>query len=125
MYKMKRQIYHIALAVSMGLTMGACDILDVDPTSVITADSFWKTESDAEGGLAGMYVYLRDNTTDNLFIWGEMRSENLKSEAIVGDNYKKYRDNDLSASFGPTWEKFYATVNAANLILTKVPEIAF
>ena len=122
---MKRHNYLVALVMGMGLTMGACDILDVDPTSVITADSFWKTEADAEGGLAGMYVYLRDNTTDNLFIWGEMRSETLESEAIVGDNYKKYRDNDLSASFGPTWEKFYATVNAANLILTKVPEIPF
>ena len=125
MCKLKRQIIHIAMGVSMGLAMGACDILDVDPTSVITADSFWKTESDAEGGLAGMYVFLRDNTTDNMFIWGEMRSETLESEAIVGDNYKKYRDNDLSASFGPTWEKFYATVNAANLLLTKVPEIPF
>ena len=52
MCKLKRQIIHIAMGVSMGLAMGACDILDVDPTSVITADSFWKTESDAEGGFA-------------------------------------------------------------------------
>ena len=76
MCKLKRQIIHIAMGVSMGLAMGACDILDVDPTSVITADSFWKTESDAEGGFAGMYVFLRDNTTDNMFIWARDAKRN-------------------------------------------------
>ena len=37
----------------------------------------------------------------------------------------KYRENDLSASFGPSWQGLYSVVNAANLILTKVPEITF
>ena len=125
MYGLKTRIYQVALSLGMCFTLGACDMLDVDPTSVITSDSFWKTESDAQGGLAGMYVKLRAESVENLFIWGEMRSETLESEAIVGDNYMKYRENDLSASFGPSWQGLYSVVNAANLILTKVPDIPF
>lgn len=106
-------------------TVWGCSMLDVEPTSVITSNSFWTSEADAEGALAGMYVQLRNNAVENLFIWGEMRSETLESEAIVGDNYLKYRENDLDASFGPTWQNFYAAVNTANLLLTKVPDISF
>ena len=125
MCRLRTRLYHIALGVGMCLSIGACDLLEVDPTSVITSDSFWQTESDAQGGLAGMYVKLRTESVENLFIWGELRSETLESEAIVGDNYMKYRENDLSASFGPSWQGLYSVVNAANLILTKVPEITF
>ena len=125
MCRLRTRLYHIALGVGMCLSIGACDLLEVDPTSVITSDSFWQTESDAQGGLAGMYVKLRTESVENLFIWGELRSETLESEAIVGDNYMKYRENDLSASFGPSLQGLYSVVNAANLILTKVPEITF
>ena len=33
---------------------------------------FGKTESDAQGGLAGMYVKLRTESVENLFIWGRI-----------------------------------------------------
>ena len=123
--KTRKYLHALALLWGAGVTLGACDMLETEPTSVITSSSFWKTEADAEGALAGMYVQLRNNTNENLFIWGEMRSETLESEAIVGDNYKKYRDNDLDPSFGPTWQNFYAAINTANLLLRKVPDIHF
>lgn len=119
------KIFGWGVAACLALGTAACDMLDVEPTSVITSGSFWNTEAAAEGALAGMYVQLRNNAVENLFIWGEMRSETLESEAIVGDNYLKYRDNDLDASFGPTWQNFYAAVNTANLLLAKVPAISF
>lgn len=99
------------MGIGLGVMAVGCDMLEMEPTSVITSNSFWKTESDAEGALAGMYVQLRNNAVENLFIWGEMRSETLESEAIVGDNYLKYRENDLDASFGPTWQNFYSAVS--------------
>ena len=69
MCRLRTRLYHIALGVGMCLSIGACDLLEVDPTSVITSDSFWQTESDAQGGLAGMYVKLRTESVENLFIW--------------------------------------------------------
>ena len=50
-------------------TVWGCSMLDVEPTSVITSNSFWTSEADAEGALAGMYVQLRNNAVENLFIW--------------------------------------------------------
>ena len=120
MCRLRTRLYHIALGVGMCLSIGACDLLEVDPTSVITSDSFWQTESDAEGGLAGMYVKLRTESVENLFIWGELRSETLESEAIVGDNYMKYRENDLSASFGPSWQGLYSVVNYVYFTMAKI-----
>ena len=48
MCRLRTRLYHIALGVGMCLSIGACDLLEVDPTSVITSDSFWQTESDAQ-----------------------------------------------------------------------------
>lgn len=70
MCKLRTRLYHIALGVGMCFAVGACDLLEVDPTSVITSDSFWQTESDAQGGLAGMYVKLRGESVENLFYLG-------------------------------------------------------
>ena len=51
---MKRQISGWCVGIGLGVMAVGCDMLDVEPTSVITSNSFWKTESDAEGALAGM-----------------------------------------------------------------------
>ena len=103
------------------------DMLDVEPTSVITNASFWKTEDDANGALAGMYVKLRNEAQLNLFQLGEGRSEVMEWGKLVGTlDYDRLYLNTLDATFaGPSWIGFYATVNAANLILKYVPNIPF
>src|SRR5687768_4794227 len=52
--------------------------LDAEPISSISVASFWKTESDVEGVLAGMYVQLRTEAQLNLFIFGEARAETME-----------------------------------------------
>ena len=42
--------------VLITLGLSCSKTLDVDPTSVITTNSFWKTEDDANGALRGMYI---------------------------------------------------------------------
>ena len=37
MCRLRTRLYHIALGVGMCLSIGACDLLEVDPTSVITS----------------------------------------------------------------------------------------
>ena len=61
---LKRQISGWCVGIGLGVMVVGCDMLDVEPTSVITSNSFWKTESDAEGALAGMYVQLRNNAVE-------------------------------------------------------------
>ena len=101
MIKNTKNICRVLLLSGMLLSASACSdsFLQTDSPNQPSQTTYWQTESDAQGGLAGMYVKLRTESVENLFIWGELRSETLESEAIVGDNYMKYRENDLSATF--------------------------
>ena len=103
------------------------NLLNVEPTSIISNASFWKTEDDANGALAGMYVKLRNEAQLNLFQLGEGRSETMEWGRLVGTlDYDRLYLNTLDATFaGPSWIGFYSTVNAANLIIKYVPNITF
>lgn len=108
------------------VSWSGCDNLDVDPTSVITNNSFWKTQDDVKGALNGMYVELRSVASTNLFLLGEARSE-VWNLGVVGDGgYSVYYNNTLHAdNAGPNWLSFYKLINTCNLILKYTEQISF
>lgn len=107
--------------------------LEVEPKSVITNSSFWKTENDATGVLNGMYSYFR-NMNKMTYQVGEGRSE-IMTFGIAGTGgydlfYQNTLDpNNLAASgnysSGLEWKGYYTIINTANLLLKYVPEINF
>lgn len=104
----------------------ACtDDLNVEPTSVITTSSFWKSQEDAEGALIGMYVELR-NMAQSLFMLGEQRGEIYAPGAFGEGTFILHRNQMNPDTPGhDDWSGFYRVVNAANLILKYVPGITF
>lgn len=125
--KLTYKIITASLIGMLIMTNSCTDTLDVQPTSVITTNSFWKTEDDAQGALNGMYVYLRNQTNLNLFIWGEPRSGDMEWGRVSGTlDYDFYYNNTLNATnAGPSWMGLYTCINAANLIIKYVPAIHF
>jgi len=125
---MKTKIKFIAgiLISVMILSLSCTETLDLRPTSTITNASFWNTEDDANGALTGAYAYLRSQSLLNLFVWGEARSEVMEWGAVSGTlDYDFYYNNTLNpVSAGPSWQGIYTTINAANLIIKYVPDIA-
>lgn len=110
----------------LGAISSCTDHLDVEPTSVITNASFWKTEDDAQGALYGMYVQLRNQASFNLFVLGEARSETITFGIAGTGGFDPYYQNTLnSITPGLTWQGLYAIVNSANLLLKYVPAIPF
>jgi hypothetical protein len=109
------------------LIFTACaEQLEVEPTSVITTKSFWKTEDDAQGALTGMYVNLRNVANQNLYYLGEARSDVITLGTVGDGGWSKYYYNSLnSVDAGPSWQSFYTLVNSANLIIKYVPNIEF
>lgn len=107
------------------LGWGCAETLEVDPTSVITTNSFWRTENDAEGALMGMYVELR-SLSQGLHQLGEHRSDML-SPGLFGEGVFILHRNQMNADTPghPDWSGFYRAINTANLILKYVPEIPF
>jgi len=125
---MKKSIIKLGLLAAVLIFQTACNTaLELDPTSVITNASFWKTEDDAKGGLTSLYVKQRDLANINLFIWGEARSEVMEWGKVSGTlDYDRYYLNTLSSvSAGPSWQSIYSAINDANLILKYVPNITF
>lgn len=124
---MKKSIIKI-FALAGIITFQACNsTLDLDPTSVITNASFWKSEDDAKGGLTSLYVKQRSLANINLFLWGEARSEVMEWGKVSGTlDYDRFYLNTLSSvAAGPSWQPVYSAINDANLILKYVPKITF
>lgn len=122
---MKNIKRYLALIAVM-LLVGACsETLNVDPTSVITTNNFWRTEDDADGALMGMYVELR-NLAQGLHQLGEHRSE-VMTPGLFGEGVFILHRNEMNADTPghPDWSAFYRVINSANLILKNVPDINF
>lgn len=121
-----KEIFKYTLVGSFSILSSCTSMLDVDPTSIITTESYWKKEDDANGVLTGMYAKLRTETEINLYLLGESRSETLEWGKLVGDSYNRYHQNNLSPDVaGPSWLGWYSIVNDANLLLKYVPAIRF
>ena len=99
--------------------------LNLDPISQISNNKFWKTENDARGAMYGMYARLRTETSSNLFLLGDARSEILGRSLAAASNEQYYTNSLTSADPGPAWTGLYRIIHDANLILKYVPGITF
>ena len=96
--------------------------LEEVPRSFISPDNFYKTEKDAEGAVAGMYAGIM---SDNYIMLDLLHSDyctSLGSWVSVG-NTDKVMDATQSDRAASIWNQFYSTINRANVILNRVPQI--
>ena len=121
------------MTIITGISLVGChNDLYLEPVSQISGSSFWKTPDDAQSGLNGMYVRLKHQATDNLFIWGEARSQSIDF-AQGGGWILHIVHNTLTSSTMQTnesqsfmdWRRMYTIIHDANLILKYVPDIQF
>lgn len=108
------------------------DTLELAPISQISNSSFWRTESDAVGALNGVYARFRNATANNLYFWGEARSEIMGPSLAGTSGFELFYQNQLTknnvatttaGSF--TWMSLYTVIHDCNLILKYVPQISF
>lgn len=118
-------LYRLLFSLLVVFVSSCSEILDVSPTSVITTNSFWKTEDDAKGALYGMYVEFR-GVAEAIFMTGEQRSEIFEGGVYGGGTYTLYNNAMTPDTPGhPDWYGYYRVINSANLILKYVPGITF
>ncbi|MEO5997371.1 MAG: RagB/SusD family nutrient uptake outer membrane protein [Chitinophagaceae bacterium] len=118
----KSLIYFIMLSTL--LQVSCKKSIEVEPTSLLTSGTFWKSESDAIGALNGMYVSLRTVAVQNLFILGEARAQTM-AQALAGTvGLDIFYLNSLDVdNISVNWTGLYKTIDEANLILKYVPNI--
>ena len=121
-----KKILIISLIIGLGLNYSCNDIIETDPESEITVNSFWQTEDDALGGLYGMYNQFRTFARTDLILLGAARSELMGHGLQNADTRIKYFENTLTESNADLdWQQMYRIVDYANLVIQNVPDIEF
>ncbi|WP_343853467.1 RagB/SusD family nutrient uptake outer membrane protein [Algoriphagus jejuensis] len=115
------------LASTLFISQGCNDILEENPQSEISDAQFWKTEADAQAGVAGIYDALQSAYSRKYFVWGEFRSDNFKASP-AGENPEALQLttnnlNDQSRNYGG-WGDTYNALLRANLAINNIPNIS-
>lgn len=125
---MKKQVSKYLLVTGMVLGLSSCeDFLSPDPISSATSANSYKTASDAEAALIGVY----DSFQAEYYIWDNILFSDVVSDNHYagGDNPEIFQIEDLT--YTPTngrlfnnWSQLYRAIAKANVVIQKVPDIS-
>jgi hypothetical protein len=102
----------------------SCDFLEREPISDLTADSFWKSQTDAEAGVAAIYFFMSQALSKGLWDWGEMRADSYEPhEKEAYDQVELVYNNILNDNQATLWTQLYQVIGQANVALKYIPAI--
>lgn len=99
----------------------SCSLLDVDPVSTITSQSFWKSPGDAKAYLTGIYNRVRN--LNNTSYYGEDRGDAFKAGEI-GPTSTAWAQALLESN-GPSYRDAYNIIHHTNLLFLKIEDLTF
>ena len=116
--------YSKIIAGMLVLMLFSCadDILDKDPVSSFSGQGFYKTSSDAQAGVYGIYDAVQSTFRVNFSYWGEGRADaiatNHSGDPVI------LNQNNLSQSISSArWNNIYETVSRANYAIKYIPTV--
>ncbi|MEI8271755.1 MAG: RagB/SusD family nutrient uptake outer membrane protein [Paludibacter sp.] len=123
---MKRVQYmkKCVLLFSIAFVFVACDFLKQEPISDLTGDSFWKSQTDAEVGVAAIYSSMSVAANPGLWDWGELRGDSYEPhEKEAYDQGELIYNNILTDNQATLWTKLYQVIGQANTAIKYIPKI--
>ncbi len=121
---MKNKIYIGLTAFIFLCILNACDLLEHEPKSDLTPETFWKTASDANVGTLAIYNTLSRSMNTGYWNWGESRSDNFTYyEKDSPDQQELITNHILIDNIGALWTTLYATIGKANAAIKYIPNI--
>lgn len=109
----------IILAIS---SFSCSDLLDKEPISSFSADGFYKTTSDAQAGVYGIYDAAQSVFRTNFAYWGEGRADNVQT-AQSGEGLQLLQNNLDESIASAYWGSLYDMINRANYAIKYIPDI--
>lgn len=124
------KILTAALCATVALMSGCTkEFLNKQPISQGTAGNYYKTASDAEGGLTGAYQQAFLN--DQYWVWdyttnGDARADNCYAGGNNPDNngVDQFTMTPFNGNATRDWQGLYQDIYAANVVLDYVPKIS-
>lgn len=115
MKKMKKIALLTGTVVSVCLTTGCSDWLQVYPQNDQPSDFVWKSGQDVEDVVNATYYYFRELVEDYLIPFGELRGGSIYS--MDGGNLQTFRVKPTDKAYS-NWGPFYQIINLCNIVLT-------
>lgn len=113
---MKKYLF-IGLISCLGLS--SCDVLDVTPVSIISSDSFWKSSSDADAYLTGIYNRVR--SLYNTSYYAEDRGDAFKAGEI--GPVSMAWSHKVTESNAPSYRSAYTIIHHTNLLFYQLDNL--
>jgi starch-binding outer membrane protein, SusD/RagB family len=130
MKKITQKLLSITALAGLLICTSACveDILELEPTTELGANAFWKTEADASFALQGAYSSIRPLFDRDYYLDGHgeyVRTRGTSATAgnlRLGDAYQgaNYNPVGYGASFDKYYRYLYGGVNRANYVIENV-----
>ncbi len=115
-----KKIKYILLAMS-ALTLGSCQLTEVDTISDITNDQYWNSQGDVESYLFGIYNKFR--SVQNTTYYSEDRGDTFIPGLEAG--LSTAWNQNLTPQNAPNWLDFYNLIHHCNLLLKYSADIEF
>lgn len=120
-----KSIYSKLFLLAAVLFFAGCDKdLEIAPPSSITINSFFKTEDDARSAINGVYVQMR-NISGGIYTYGDERTDLVNQAPDLGAGSDINRNTIQPVTAGTSWAGYYTLLKDVNLVIAKVPDIAF
>jgi starch-binding outer membrane protein, SusD/RagB family len=134
---MRKSISYIFIVLLVAATTGCKKWLDLQPQDGIIKEKFWKTKEQVRAAVIGIYssmqepssgTYGRTNyipsLSEQLFVWGECRADNISASTFTSiDDIDLVNVNIQPVNVNANWRPFYKTINLANTVIQKAPEV--
>lgn len=114
--------YLISFGVLFFLTSCTDDLLDKEPVSSFSAEGFYKTTSDAQAGIYGVYDAAQAAFKINFAYWGEGRADNVQT-AQSGEGLLLTQNNLNESSASANWTDLYTMISRANYAIKYIPNV--
>jgi len=130
-----KNIVKLLFALLLSVSFYACkkDFLDLKPMNdSIKIDNsgdsvYYKSASEAEAALAGVYADLRNEYFElDYFVNGDAQSDDAYAGADNQSNFQidGYRNDALNANISRDWAYLYSTIGKANLVINNVGDVS-
>lgn len=118
------------------LFAAACNKLEEDPNSIVTASQFYKTQSDAVSAVAAVYSTLNTDAAGDFVIYGRdlnLLTGNGSDDQIFSPSNTNTDVRALgTATYVPAndrikknWQQHYFGISRANVAIDNIPDIDF
>ena len=121
-----KNIKNIALMLLAGFTLSSCsDFFDIKPMNDVVLENYWTEKQDVVSVRNSCYESLiSQDAMVRIGLWGEVRSDNLKSGANVPNDINEIlKENILSSNPYTKWAKIYECINRCNIVCHYAPQV--